>query len=39
MTKVIRWERVMEQPEVIAPITDSNIQITLNWQSPLKHGP
>lgn len=38
--KTIRWERVMEQPEVIAPITDSNIQITLNWQSPFENmGP
>lgn len=36
----VRWERVASQPEVLAPITDSSVEATLNWQSPFENvGP
>jgi hypothetical protein len=38
--KTIRWMRDLEQPEVRAPLTDGNIDTTLNWQSPFENvGP
>ena len=38
--KTIRWERDLTQPEVKAPITDGNVEVTLNWQSPFENvGP
>lgn len=33
----ILWERDLSQPEVRAPITDGNIEVTLNWQSPFEN--
>lgn len=36
----IRWVRDMAQPEVVAPLTDGNMETTLNWQSPFENvGP
>lgn len=36
----IRWERDLTQPEVVAPLTDGSIEMTLNWQSPFENvGP
>jgi hypothetical protein len=36
----IRWERDMAQPEVKAPLSDGNIETTLNWQSQFENvGP
>lgn len=36
----IRWERDMSQPEVLAPLSDGNIETTLNWHSPFENvGP
>jgi hypothetical protein len=32
----IRWERDMTQPEVQAPLTDGNAEVSLNWQSPFE---
>jgi hypothetical protein len=38
--KFIRWVRDMAQNEVAAPITDGNMETTLNWQSPFENvGP
>lgn len=35
--KTIRWERDMDQPEVLAPLSDANIEFTQNWQSPFEN--
>lgn len=32
-----RWERDPDQPEVRAPLSDGNIETTLNWQSPFEN--
>lgn len=38
--QTIIWTRDTSQPEVRAPLTDGNVEVTLNWQSPFENiGP
>ena len=38
--QTILWQRDMKQVEVRAPLTDGNMDTTLNWQSPFENvGP
>lgn len=35
--KSIRWQRDMSQPEVLSPISASDMEITMNWVSPFEN--
>lgn len=38
--KSFYWERAPNGAEVFAPLTDANLEFTMNWQSPFEHtGP